>query len=251
LEGGGSELEQLLLASGRAARPSRAARWNTEALVLLAGFGWASSAKAASSLGHKTYAATLARYLAMGAFGGAAVWGVAHVAIPRSPNGAQEVQVAKGAHATPAAQDAPPPPANVAAESPAVDPSSDEAIAPSRMESTRGRGVARARGAASGAARSGAAPIDSAPSIGSEIQELDRARAALAAGQARAAVGALDHYQQAFPKGTLQQEALRLRIEALVALGDRPTARAWTARFETLYPNSPHAKRLHSLVDAP
>jgi hypothetical protein len=256
LEGGGSELERLLLASGHAARPSRATRWKTEALVLIAGLGFASTARAVGPLAQKTHAGALARYLAMGAFGGAAVWGVAHVATRPSANAVQDMQTAKSVHASPAMQ-----PEAIAkgeevggAPAPAAaDLSSRDSVEPSRAESTHGRSASRARGAASVASRTGAGSNDSvaAPSIGSEILELDRARASLAAGQARAAVSALDRYQQAFPKGALQQEALRLRIEALVALGDRPAARTLTARFESLYPNSPHAKRLHSLVDAP
>jgi hypothetical protein len=255
LEGGGSELERLLLASGHAARPSRATRWKTEALVLIAGLGFASTARAVGPLAQKTYAGALARYLAIGAFGGAAVWGVAHVATRPSANAVQDTPAAKSVHAMPAMQ----PEAIAKGEvegapaPPAADLSSRDSIEPSRAESTHGRGASRARGAASVASRTGAGPNDSAtaPSIGSEILELDRARASLAAGQARSAVSALDRYQQAFPKGALQQEALRLRIEALVGLGDRPAARTLTARFESLYPNSPHAKRLHSLVDAP
>jgi len=44
---------------------------------------------------------------------------------------------------------------------------------------------------------------------------------------------------------------LRLRVEALVSVGDRTTARSLANRFRALYPNSPHAKRLNSLVNEP
>jgi hypothetical protein len=88
-------------------------------------------------------------------------------------------------------------------------------------------------------------------SLGGEIQELDRARGALAAGDAHGALGALDRYDRAFPKGALQQEALRLRVEALVAANDRAAARSLANRFRSLYPNSTYAKRLNSLVNEP
>ncbi|MET0594438.1 MAG: hypothetical protein ABW133_17180 [Polyangiaceae bacterium] len=246
LDGDGTELEQLLLASGRAARPSRAARWKTEALVLLAGLGFASRVKAGTSMAPKATTWALAKYVAIGLGGGAAVFGATHIVAPARGT-SDVVNVASPTSPAPRATDEVQPPSAARADEvkPADPPRApagpETTTIPRSVESAAERGNARA-------VRAAASP---SASIGSEIQELERARSALAAGQPRAAVSALDRYQQTFPKGAMQQEALRLRVEAFALLGDRVTARSLVNRFETLYPNSPHGKRLHSLVDGP
>ena len=92
-------------------------------------------------------------------------------------------------------------------------------------------------------------------SIASEIESLDRARARLQGGDARAALGALDAYRHAHPTGMLQQEASLLRIEALVRGGDVAAARQVARAFLRDYPRSPHVARVRALLgrelDAP
>lgn len=244
LDGEGTELEQLLLASGRAARPRRGARWKTEALVLLAGLGFASKVQAGTSMAPKAATLGLAKYVAIVVGGSAAAMGTAHL-IATSRGMPDVVTVAPEANAVPRTKSEEAPSAPPAGDAKRADVPSvaagGQTAAPRSIESGAERSNARA-------SRAAATP---SASIGSEIQELERARGALAAGQARAAVSALDRYQQTFPKGAMQQEALRLRVEAFALLGDRATARSLANRFETLYPNSPHGKRLHSLVDGP
>ena len=265
LDGGGTDLEQILLASGRAARPKITARWKTEALVFLAGLGLLGKAKAAAVPSSKAYAWAVTRYLAYGLGTAATAWGASHVLANRPSDAPAPVEVA---HATrpipPRLVESPPTEAKPPDVPPQITASYPNiARAPSVAQPDRpvGRtsrdvGVARppvAAGAPSTAQPSSASVSESATgaSVAGEIQELDRARSALAARDARAALGVLDRYDRAFPKGALQQEALRLRVEALVAAREREAARSLANRFRVLYPNSPHAKRLNSLVNEP
>jgi hypothetical protein len=87
LEGDGTELERILLASGRAARPSSPAKWRTLVLFVLMGIGAVSRARAAAVLGAKARAWMVAQWLALGV-GTAAVGWVAvqtRVHSPRPP----------------------------------------------------------------------------------------------------------------------------------------------------------------------
>jgi len=65
---------------------------------------------------------------------------------------------------------------------------------------------------------------------------IDRARSALAGGDAVVAVQAVDDYDARFPGGALAQEAAVLRIEALVKLGRLDEAKAAAARVLALQP---------------
>jgi hypothetical protein len=92
------------------------------------------------------------------------------------------------------------------------------------------------------------APSASSGSLGDEIALLDAARRALRGGDARLALGELDRHQAEFPRGLLGQEATLLRIEALARSGSRPAAEALARQFLARQPNSPHAKRIESLL---
>jgi hypothetical protein len=74
------------------------------------------------------------------------------------------------------------------------------------------------------------------------------ARSSLAAGNPREALRALDGFQQRFARGVLGSEATLLRIESPAAAGDRRGAETLARRFLVAQPNSPHAKRLQSLL---
>jgi outer membrane protein assembly factor BamD (BamD/ComL family) len=95
------------------------------------------------------------------------------------------------------------------------------------------------------------APPPGDRSIASEVDELDRVREALGAGEPRRAIDRLVRYDRLFPQGTLREEALRLRIEAAVTAGERATARSLAQRFQALYPDSTHSERLKALVREP
>jgi outer membrane protein assembly factor BamD (BamD/ComL family) len=82
-----------------------------------------------------------------------------------------------------------------------------------------------------------------------ETRELDRARAAIVAGDAGAGLVALDRYAAAFPRGALAEEATLLRIKALVMRGDRARARALARSFMAARPRDPHIEELRLLLE--
>jgi hypothetical protein len=234
LEGDGTEIERLLLQSGRAARPNRRPKWRTGALFFLVGIGTFSKAQALALLGAKARAWTVAHWLALGVGASAAGWAAVHAQTDVVP--VAVIAVADPVdHRSPAAlaRDESPPvvaqplPAPLAPPAPRARRSATSAMAP---------------------------PVGEPPaerSIANEIEELDRARAALATGEAKRAIDRLNRYDRLFPRGTLREEALRLRIEAVVTTGDRATARSLAQRFHALYPDSTHSDRLKALVKEP
>jgi hypothetical protein len=91
-----------------------------------------------------------------------------------------------------------------------------------------------------------APPAESHPSraLGDQVASLDRARAALAAGDATGAVQAIDVYDARFPNGMLAQEAAVLRIDALARLGRAGEAAELGQRFVAAHPASPYAAKV-------
>jgi hypothetical protein len=89
----------------------------------------------------------------------------------------------------------------------------------------------------------------SVSSLREETRALDRARAAIVAGDPGTGLVALDRYTVAFPGGTLAKEAALLRIKALVMRGDRSQARALARSFTAANPRDPHAEELRSLLE--
>jgi len=80
-----------------------------------------------------------------------------------------------------------------------------------------------------------------------ELALIEAARSALARGDGRSCVEALDRYDERFRGGVLASEAEITRIEALAKLGRDDEARALVDRFLTLHPTSPYAERARSL----
>ncbi len=89
------------------------------------------------------------------------------------------------------------------------------------------------------------------PSLAEEVALLDRAREAVAAGDAGRALTALDEHTRRFPGGALGQEALVLRIEALSMRGDRAAATRLGESFLKSFPQSPLAPRVRSRLGLP
>jgi len=85
-------------------------------------------------------------------------------------------------------------------------------------------------------------------SLAEQVQSLDRARVALASGNASAALAELSHYRAAWPSGVFLTEASVLEIEALSARGERALARERAAEFVAAHPDSPQADRLRALT---
>jgi outer membrane protein assembly factor BamD (BamD/ComL family) len=65
---------------------------------------------------------------------------------------------------------------------------------------------------------------------------ISRARSALQRGAPLEALEAVRDHQARFPAGSLAQEREALRVQALMAAGDRSGAEAAAARFERSYP---------------
>ena len=88
-------------------------------------------------------------------------------------------------------------------------------------------------------------------SLPEQVQSLDRARVALASGDAGAALVEIAHYRKAWPKGVFLTEASVLEIEALAKRGERSLAAARAQAFVSAHPDSPQAERLRTLIPAP
>ncbi len=86
------------------------------------------------------------------------------------------------------------------------------------------------------------------PGVVDELKLLDDARKAVAVGDARAALAALDARQKRHGAGTLGPEAEVLRVEALAAAGQRQAAVVRAQGFLAQNPSSPHAGRVRSLL---
>jgi hypothetical protein len=233
---GATEFERELLRSWQREQPSPAARQATLALMGgVAPTGVAAGLKAASgSMAPKAAtlgAALLGKWAIVGAgvvalaTAGTAVYSV------RSSSTSTPVTVAPPvAFEPPVAASVPqlPPSATAEASSAAAPPLPTAAktppAAPSALEPPRALG------------------------LGQEVAALDRARDALAAGNAAGAIRQVDEYESQFPRGALAQEATALRIEALLQQGNRDAAVRLADRFLASNPKSPHAARIRLLV---
>jgi TolA-binding protein len=248
LSGETSDFEKELLRSWNAEQPSDAARDRVLAIVGAGAVGGAVAAvaKVGGSIAPKAGVAggaALAKWLAIGALGivtaSATVAYVRHVRrashsmttgaahdvdSERSPAVSVPVNASAPAEATPRANE----PAATTATPPE---SSARSTAPPR----RGAGTEKSTH-----------PGD--PALGEQVSALDRARRALSDGDPAAALRELDEDEARFPRGALAEEAEVLRVESLLAAGDRATASRAGARFLAAHPASPHAARVHALL---
>jgi hypothetical protein len=83
-----------------------------------------------------------------------------------------------------------------------------------------------------------------------EIDLIDRARAALRAGDTSEALDLLGRHAVRFSHGALAPEETALRVEALMRGGRTAEARAYARRFIAANPASPLSERLRRLVNA-
>jgi hypothetical protein len=81
-----------------------------------------------------------------------------------------------------------------------------------------------------------------------ELGVLDRARLALAGGDARRALDELETYERRFPGGRLQLEAEVMRIDALAKVGRKEAARLRAEAFLRRHPNSVLTTRVRAHV---
>jgi hypothetical protein len=92
------------------------------------------------------------------------------------------------------------------------------------------------------------APAPRETMLTEELGALDRARVALAGGDARHALDELETYDRRFPSGRLQLEAEVLRIDALAKVGRKDAARSRAEAFLRRHPNSVLTARVRAHV---
>ena len=83
-----------------------------------------------------------------------------------------------------------------------------------------------------------------------EVALIDAARRALGVRNAPLALRTLDQYDRAAQTGTLDREARILRIDALVAEGQRAAAVTLARAYLDANPRDPHAPKLQHLIDS-
>jgi len=85
-------------------------------------------------------------------------------------------------------------------------------------------------------------------SLSRELQVLKQAHDALAKGNPNGALSALDDYHARFPQGALGAEETVIRVQALLARGDRARAATVAHQFSKAHPESLYARRVEQLV---
>lgn len=103
-------------------------------------------------------------------------------------------------------------------------------------------------GAAAPAAPEELTPERRAAMLTDELGAIDRARVALANGDARRVLEELDSYDRRFPGGRLQIEAEVMRIDAFAKLGRKDLARQHAEAFLKRHPNSVLATRVRAHI---
>jgi hypothetical protein len=104
--------------------------------------------------------------------------------------------------------------------------------------------VAMATAPASTAPIVTAEPVDTA--LREEVSFLRAAHLALDRGDATRALGLLDRYADAYPRGTLEEESLATRALSLCALARVAAAKDVARRLESLAPRSPYLTRVRA-----
>ncbi|HEX3593879.1 MAG TPA: hypothetical protein VHU80_02225 [Polyangiaceae bacterium] len=241
LEEDPSAAERLLLASASIDSPPPDGRARVlVALGLAASVGTAASSASAATVA--TTGPVIAKWVAMGALGGAvmasSVAVVTRHALSESP-AAQSAQSAppRPEHG-PAVTERRQAPAALATARAAVTPA-----APAVRETLAGARHVERRIAHDDPTSA------TTRSLSDEIDVLDRARRALASHDPGGALRLLDAHDSDFPAPRLSQEATVLRVEALFASGRGNEGRRLGELLLRDEPSSAHAKRIRSLLD--
>lgn len=93
-------------------------------------------------------------------------------------------------------------------------------------------------------------PGESADALTQELAAIDRARMALRNGDAALTLKTLAEYERAFPQGVMKTEAALVRIEAMVASGDRASAEKEATRLLSSGAPQLVQQRVQRLLDA-
>jgi hypothetical protein len=84
--------------------------------------------------------------------------------------------------------------------------------------------------------------------LGREVQAIDRARRARAAGDRARTLTELDAFERITRTGALDREAQVLRIETLYEMGQESRARELASKYLGAFPNDAHTARLRALM---
>ncbi|HWZ93336.1 MAG TPA: hypothetical protein VNW92_30960 [Polyangiaceae bacterium] len=84
--------------------------------------------------------------------------------------------------------------------------------------------------------------------LSKEVKALELAHQALAAHDPSSALRLLDRYRREFPSGALGSDATVLRVQALLAAGDRATAQRLADAYSTAHPDTPYARRIQDIL---
>ena len=93
------------------------------------------------------------------------------------------------------------------------------------------------------------APPSDRERLAEEVAVVERARTEFARGRSSQVLAALDDYAERFPIQRFAPEALYMRMEALLAVGQRSAALDTAQRLSTRYPKSPQAPRARQLLE--
>ena len=91
-------------------------------------------------------------------------------------------------------------------------------------------------------------PEATAGRLSREVAALELAHQALAAHNPSSAIHLLDRYRAEFPNGALGSEATVLRVQALLAGGNRAAAQALADSYSSAHPDSPYARRIQDTL---
>jgi hypothetical protein len=251
----GSDFPAKLLAAGMRDGPSSSARRAVgAALGLSFAAGTSATAASAAALGTGTAppatigAGLVAKWCALGFLAGTAV--SAAVAVPAAQLRASRSPSAPSASAAIDAA-ARPPARSTELRADSVDevppvaiatPAERASLTPSARLGTPTFDVASPSPAAE-------VQAETTPSLSREVALLERVRERLRAGDTGGALVELDRVEPNIT--SLAMEAKLLRIEALLASGERPRAQELAAELERRYPNGPLGFRLRRLMGAP
>ena len=245
----GTDVERLLLAAGADEGPDDESVRRAAAVLGIV----PRAALVAATLGAAQRASQASKWVSLFTWGSASVAGVAAIAVashmvhPVPGAAVTGAQVAR----TAVAPDALPSPSMPTLAGSSASPSPlARAVAPT------GAPTVTPTGAPIVEARSPIRPLASAvPGAAARLREqaqlLDAARTLLALGDAPGALARVGDYDRRFPSGSLREEALLLRIEALASTGDRGAASNLARGFLRSYPESVHAARVAALLQEP
>lgn len=198
-----------------------------------------------------------AKWLLVGTLGGLALASGAQLVMPEATPSARPTRGAEGSH-VPVSERARPtvtprlvPTAEAVAAAPAAN--AEPALGVLRTPDRQASAPARLSASLNGALQPPTAPSQATfdtpeHKLLHDVALLDAARRALRSGDAGSALSELDRYAQARLTHTLDQEAQLLRIDALLASGQRDMARKLASQYLALHPSDAHSARLRALL---